>query len=112
MDWLIISLSMLGKFFITITFSLVWTYSCEAYPTDIRNQGLNVPAMSARISAIVASYVGMLVRYIFPTTRLGVSKSQTDACYLEKPCCREDSKVLFNHLSAKHEYIANFNPFH
>lgn len=60
MVWLLITLSMVGKFFITITFSLIWTYCCEVYPTEIRNQGLTVTGIGSRFASIFASYVGML----------------------------------------------------
>ena len=61
MAWLIISLSMMGKFFITASFSLMWIYCCEAYPTCIRNQGLLLTSVAARVASVIASYVGLLV---------------------------------------------------
>lgn len=58
--WLVITLSMIGKFFITVTFSIVWTYSAEAYPTSIRNIGLTFTAFFARVSGVLTSYVALL----------------------------------------------------
>ena len=62
--WLATALSVLGKFFIGATFTLDWTYTCEVFPTDIRNQGLNLTSSAARISATLASYIAFMVKCI------------------------------------------------
>ena len=60
--WLVTALSILGKVFISATFTLDWTYTCEVFPTDIRNQGLHLTSSAARISATLASYIAYMVK--------------------------------------------------
>ena len=52
---------MIGKFFISATFGMIWTYSPEAYPTCVRNQGLMTSALGARFASFLSPYIGLLV---------------------------------------------------
>ena len=47
-----------GKAFISVAFAVVYVYASEIFPTEVRNAGLGTASMCARISSIVAAYVG------------------------------------------------------
>jgi len=49
---------MLGKLFISITFSCVYVYSSELFPTEVRSVGVGTASMCARVSSMAAAYVG------------------------------------------------------
>ena len=53
-----VALSMLGKLFISITFSCVYVYSSELFPTEVRSVGVGTASMCARVSSMAAAYVG------------------------------------------------------
>ena len=42
----------------TACFNGMYVYTAELFPTEVRNAGLGSASMSARISGIVAPYVG------------------------------------------------------
>ena len=64
--WTINVLTLLGKFAITIV-GLIWTYTCEVYPTELRNQGLTLTSFGGRLCSAFATYIGFLVSIIiFP----------------------------------------------
>jgi len=50
--------AMFGKAFISFAYSVVYVYASEIFPTEVRNIGVGVAAMSARVSSMSASYVG------------------------------------------------------
>ena len=60
-DWVVLSTAMVGKFFINIPGSVTWLYALELYPTSIRSIGVHVCSFMARIGAVGASYIGILV---------------------------------------------------
>jgi len=49
---------MLGKMFISVTFSCIYVYSSELFPTEVRNVGLGTASMCARVSSMASAYVG------------------------------------------------------
>ena len=53
-----VTFAMLGKLFISVTFSCIYTYSIELFPTEVRNVGIGMASMCARISSMASSYVG------------------------------------------------------
>jgi len=53
-----VTFSMLGKLFISVTFSCIYVYSSELFPTEVRNVGVGTASMCARISSMASSYVG------------------------------------------------------
>ena len=62
LQWLAVVFAMVGKFFISVSFGLAWLYVFEAYPTSIRGVALLLCSLWARVGAIIASYVPLLVR--------------------------------------------------
>ncbi|XP_053702916.1 organic cation/carnitine transporter 2-like isoform X1 [Synchiropus splendidus] len=58
-----ITLEMMGKFCLTVVFSIIYAYTTELYPTVLRNSALGACSMAARIGAIVAPYFIFLRSY-------------------------------------------------
>uniref|UniRef100_A0A452HY47 Major facilitator superfamily (MFS) profile domain-containing protein n=1 Tax=Gopherus agassizii TaxID=38772 RepID=A0A452HY47_9SAUR len=51
-----IILVMLGKFGITSSFSIVYVYTAELYPTVVRNMGVGASSMASRLGSILSPY--------------------------------------------------------
>src|SRR6218665_3725247 len=51
-------MAMVGKAFVTITFSVVYVHSSELFPTEIRHVGLGTASMWARVGSMIAPYMG------------------------------------------------------
>ncbi|XP_014677146.1 PREDICTED: organic cation transporter protein-like, partial [Priapulus caudatus] len=62
-DELIVGLATFGKFCVSMTFSVVYLYSAEIYPTVVRNAGVGSNSVFARVGAILAPYISMLGTY-------------------------------------------------
>lgn len=58
--WLIVGLAMFGKMAITASYGTVYIFSAEQFPTPVRNVGLGVASMVARVGGIAAPFVNML----------------------------------------------------
>ncbi|XP_056099406.1 organic cation/carnitine transporter 2-like [Rhinichthys klamathensis goyatoka] len=54
---LALALEMAGKFGFTMSFTVVYIYTAELYPTVLRNLGLGMCSSAARIGSITAPYV-------------------------------------------------------
>jgi len=50
--------AMLGKTLICITYSVLYVFANELFPTEIRNVGVGTASMCARLSSMSASFVG------------------------------------------------------
>nr|XP_019946246.1 PREDICTED: solute carrier family 22 member 13-like [Paralichthys olivaceus] len=53
-------LAMLGKFGITASFAVIYVYTAEIFPTVIRQTGIGVSCMFARIGGVLAPIINML----------------------------------------------------
>ncbi|XP_014679364.1 PREDICTED: organic cation transporter protein-like, partial [Priapulus caudatus] len=53
---LVTLLTMIGKFGVTASFSAIYLVASELYPTVVRNSGLGMSCLSARIGAVLAPY--------------------------------------------------------
>ena len=73
-DWFITVLAIIGKFFITMAFGIIYFYTNELFPTVIRATGMGTCGMMCRIGGIVAGWLGLLKQYhvFIPTTIYGV----------------------------------------
>ncbi|XP_062868189.1 solute carrier family 22 member 4 [Trichomycterus rosablanca] len=56
MNYVAISLEMLGKFGVTIAFAIVYAFTAELYPTVLRNTAVGTCSMASRLGSIFAPY--------------------------------------------------------
>ena len=59
--WLRITIAMIGKFFITSSYGLIYVYAAEIYPTVVRQTGVGSCSVAARVGSIIAPFVKDLV---------------------------------------------------
>ncbi len=69
MDWPVITLVMLGKFSITLSFQLLYLMSAEMYPTTIRNVAIGSCNFVSRVGGIAGSFIVELVGTISANIR-------------------------------------------
>ncbi|XP_006816380.1 organic cation transporter protein-like [Saccoglossus kowalevskii] len=55
-----VTLAMIAKLCIAGTFVIVYVYGLELYPTTVRNAGMGVSSMCARVGSIISPYVFLL----------------------------------------------------
>uniref|UniRef100_A0A1A7XNR9 Major facilitator superfamily (MFS) profile domain-containing protein n=1 Tax=Iconisemion striatum TaxID=60296 RepID=A0A1A7XNR9_9TELE len=53
-------LAMVGKFGITASFAVIYVYTAEIFPTVVRQTGLGVSSMFARVGGVLAPIINML----------------------------------------------------
>lgn len=61
LPWLMVTLAMTGKFFVSIGFAIIYVYTAEMYPTPVRTIGLGAGSMFARLGSLLAPFVADLV---------------------------------------------------
>ncbi|XP_070567474.1 organic cation transporter protein-like [Ptychodera flava] len=54
MEWIGITLAMLGKLCISASFAIIYVFTAELYPTPVRTIGMGLASMCARIGGILA----------------------------------------------------------
>ncbi|KAM7174497.1 solute carrier family 22 member 13-like isoform 1-T1 [Macrochelys suwanniensis] len=59
----ITTLAVIGKFAIAASFSISYVYSAELFPTIIRQTGVGLCSMSARMGGIISPLIGLLDKY-------------------------------------------------
>ncbi|KAK3734881.1 hypothetical protein RRG08_038907 [Elysia crispata] len=59
-NWLIMVLSLVGKFGASAGFAVIYVYSAELFPTVMRNSGIGICSFMARVGGIIAPYIGDL----------------------------------------------------
>lgn len=65
--WVIFSLALVGKFFITGSYNLLYLVSSEVFPTCVRSRGLNLSSTMARVSSILSPFIiQIMVRIDLP----------------------------------------------
>lgn len=62
--WIILILAMIGKLGITSAFGVVYLYSCELFPTVLRNSAMGMFSTCGRIGAVLAPYIADLGHFI------------------------------------------------
>ncbi|GAB0092693.1 organic cation transporter protein [Sergentomyia squamirostris] len=66
LTWAVVTLFLIGKLGITISFSVLYTYSAEMIPTVIRSGGVGALSTMARFGAMLAPFVPLLGLYVKP----------------------------------------------
>ncbi|GFQ80548.1 organic cation transporter protein [Trichonephila clavata] len=67
--WLIIFISMAGKFFSSACFDTVYVYTAEIFPTVVRHVAVGTSSTWARIGALIAPFVHQLEEVTYPWKR-------------------------------------------
>jgi OCT family organic cation transporter-like MFS transporter 4/5 len=57
MIWLPVTVAMIGKFLISMTFAIAYLYTAELFPTKVRNVAVGTASTFARIGSISAPYI-------------------------------------------------------
>ncbi|KAI8798641.1 solute carrier family 22 member 6-B isoform X1 [Biomphalaria glabrata] len=57
-------ISLIGKFGISVAFAVLFQYTPEIYPTNLRNTGFGISSMAARIGGMVAPYSRTFERHV------------------------------------------------
>ncbi|TRZ00457.1 hypothetical protein DNTS_033222 [Danionella cerebrum] len=57
------ALAMLGKFGITASFAIIYIYSAELFPTVLRQTGIGISSMFARMGGVLAPLINLLGRH-------------------------------------------------
>jgi len=58
--WLQITLSLIGKFGATASFAIVFVYTAEMFPTEIRSTAVGASSLCGRVGGIIAPQIAML----------------------------------------------------
>ncbi|CAH1251990.1 SLC22A5 [Branchiostoma lanceolatum] len=66
LSWMTTTLAMIGKFCITASFAVIYIFSAEIFPTVVRQIGMGMSSMSARVGGMVAPFVNLLGSYWAP----------------------------------------------
>ncbi|GBM57804.1 Organic cation transporter protein [Araneus ventricosus] len=64
--WINSSLYLIGKFFITASFSIIYIFTVELFPTTVRNAGLGAASINGQIGSILAPFVRELGKATHP----------------------------------------------
>ncbi|KAH9505609.1 hypothetical protein Btru_056021 [Bulinus truncatus] len=59
-QWTVSMLAMIGKFGVSGAFAIVWMFTSELFPTSFRASVTGVSSASARVGAVIASYIANL----------------------------------------------------
>lgn len=62
MQWAVIMLFLIGKMAVTSAFGIVYVHTSEMLPTIIRSGGVGASSTIARVGALLAPFVPLLVR--------------------------------------------------
>nr|XP_046487141.1 organic cation transporter protein-like [Neodiprion pinetum] len=75
MVWLVTGLAMIGKLTITVSYSTLYIFTSEQYPTSVRNIGVGTCSATARLGGVVAPLILQLSRIssLLPLITMGCS---------------------------------------
>eukprot|EP00095_Tigriopus_kingsejongensis_P002789 maker-scaffold728_size105512-snap-gene-0.21 protein:Tk02789 transcript:maker-scaffold728_size105512-snap-gene-0.21-mRNA-1 annotation:"hypothetical protein LOTGIDRAFT_108247" len=109
-DWLVTTLTLAGKFGASASFSIVYLYTAELYPTILRNSAVGTCSMMARIGSIVAPLLAGLTPLWIPLFVMGFTSLLggllaiflPETLGMHLPETLDDMKALFD--NSKHWY--------
>ena len=61
LNWLLVTLSVLGKMFVAGAFDVLYIFSAELFPTVVRNAGMGTCSACARAGSMLSPYIAQLV---------------------------------------------------
>lgn len=64
--WLPVTIAMIGKFLISMTFAIAYLYTAELFPTPVRNVAVGTASTFARIGSMAAPYIVDLLGAVHP----------------------------------------------
>lgn len=63
LTWAVMTLFLIGKLGITISFAVLYTYTAEMMPTTLRSCGVGASSTISRFGAMLAPFVPLLVSF-------------------------------------------------
>eukprot|EP00095_Tigriopus_kingsejongensis_P010110 maker-scaffold152_size304267-snap-gene-1.15 protein:Tk10110 transcript:maker-scaffold152_size304267-snap-gene-1.15-mRNA-1 annotation:"organic cation transporter protein" len=72
-DWIVTVLTLLGKFGASSSFTIIYLYMAELYPTSMRNSALGGASMMARLGSICAPILANISPPAIPMVIMGLS---------------------------------------
>ena len=51
-------MSLIGKSCVTLGYVCIYLFTCELMPTEVRNGALGIASVSARVSGMIAPFIG------------------------------------------------------
>nr|XP_027207376.1 organic cation transporter protein-like [Penaeus vannamei] len=57
LEWLVITMAMLGRLAISVAFQVVYLYASELFPTEVRVRGLGTCTMQTTVGAMLAPFI-------------------------------------------------------
>lgn len=63
MPWLTVFFFLIGKFAITVSFTVLYIYTAELFPTNLRHSLLGICSMFGRFGSMLAPQTPLLARY-------------------------------------------------
>lgn len=57
MTWLVMLMALVGKFAISGAYQIIYLYSSELFPTEVRLQGIGVASLFAQMASTVLPYI-------------------------------------------------------
>ncbi|XP_063591453.1 organic cation transporter protein-like [Penaeus indicus] len=65
-SWLVMTLAMSGKLCISGAYQIVYVYSTELFPTEVRSQGIGAASVFAQLASTISPYIASFLGPILP----------------------------------------------
>ena len=94
MIWLPVTVGMIGKFLISMTFAIAYLYTAELFPTIVRNVAVGTASTFARIGSMSAPYIVDLLVFV-----LRNFKNEYWSPSYKRNLVSKKTKLVFNTLT-------------
>ncbi|ESO85734.1 hypothetical protein LOTGIDRAFT_235707 [Lottia gigantea] len=64
LKWLMTVCALVGQFGVTCVFAILWLYTGELFPTELRNIGTGTSSAMARVASLAAPYFGLISSFL------------------------------------------------